>query len=65
MKTMVQVELPHELLERVRQFVADGWAADLNEVLSEALQRFLCSDAPMATESFLREDVTWGLHGDD
>ncbi|MGZ8899700.1 MAG: CopG family transcriptional regulator [Limisphaerales bacterium] len=65
MKTAVQAELPEELLNQARQFVEEGWAGDLNEVLGEALRRYLDSHSAELSESFLREDVKWGLHGSD
>ncbi len=37
----------------------------LNELLAEPLRRFLESHEASLTESFLREDVQWGLHGRD
>ena len=57
--------LEAELAAQARAFVAEGWATDLNELLAEALRRFLESHEGSLTESFVREDVQWGLHGRD
>jgi len=62
--TTIQAELPPELTDRARSFVEDGWASYLNEVLAEALRRFLDSHSAELSESMVREDVKWGLHGD-
>ena len=59
----VQAELPHDLVEEVQAFIRDGWASNLSEVLEDALRRHLQSHAADLAESFLREDVAWGLHG--
>ena len=40
-----------------------GWASAFNELLAEALRRYLESHSSRLAESFIREDVTWGLHG--
>ena len=64
-KAAIQAELPEELLTQARLFVADGWAADFNELLAESLRRFLESHATRLTEAFVKDDVKWGLHGSD
>ena len=61
--TVIQAELPPELTDRARSFVEDGWAANMNELLAEALRRFLESHSEDLTEAMIQEDVNWGLHG--
>ena len=63
MKTTIRTELPSELIDRARAFVSEGWVGDLDELLAEALRRYLESHSSELTEAFLREDVEWGLHG--
>ena len=65
MKTAIQTELPQELVEQARAFVKEGWAKDLNELLADALRRYLESHSARLTEAFIKEDVAWGLHGKD
>jgi hypothetical protein len=64
-KTVIQAELPPELTERARTYVEEGWAADFNELLADALRRFLESHSARVTEAFVMDDVQWGLHGND
>lgn len=61
--TVIQAELPPELTDRARSFVEEGWAADMNELLAEALRRFLESHSGDLTEAMIQDDVNWGLHG--
>ena len=61
--TVIQAELPPELTDRARSFVEEGWATDMNELLAEALRRFLESHSGDLTEAMIQEDVNWGLHG--
>jgi len=63
MNTAFQTELPPALLAEAQAFVNQGLAANLNELLAEALRRYLDSHATALTETFLHEDVTWRLHG--
>lgn len=65
MTDTVQTELPHELVEEAQAFIREGWASNLNDLLAEALRRHLQSHSAELAESFLREDVAWGLHGRD
>ena len=63
MNDTVQAELPHDLVEEVQTLIREGWASNLSEVLEDALRRHLQSHSAELAESFLREDVAWGLHG--
>ena len=63
--TVIQAELPPELTARAQTYVEEGWAKDFNELLADALRRFLESHSARVTEAFVMEDVRWGLHGND
>lgn len=63
MTVSVQADLPEELVAQAQQFVREGWSAGLNELLAESLRRYLEAHSSSLTESFIREDVEWGLHG--
>ena len=64
MKTMV-LECPERLHDGVRDLVESGWMRDEQDVVMEALRRFLESHRPKVMESQILQDVEWGLHGDD
>jgi hypothetical protein len=57
--TLIEAELPAKLAAQARAFVAAGWPTDFNELLAEALRRFLESHEASLTESFIKEDVEW------
>lgn len=63
MKTTIEAQLPEELLAEGRNFLAEGWGDDLDELIADALRRYLESHSSKLSESFIREDVDWGLHG--
>ncbi len=62
--TLVQANLPPELTARARSFVDEGWASGFDELLADALRRFLESHASQVTENLVMDDVKWGLHGE-
>jgi metal-responsive CopG/Arc/MetJ family transcriptional regulator len=61
MSTAIQAELPPELLAQVRAFVEEDWATDVNELVAEALRRYLESHSSQLSETFIREDMGWGF----
>ena len=63
MKTAIRAKLPERLVADARAFVEAGWAGDFDELLAEALRRYLESHASSLAESFIKEDVKWGLRG--
>lgn len=65
MTASVQAELPAQLVSQARDVVDAGWATNLNELLTDALRRYLESHSTELAERFVRDDVTWGLHGRD
>ena len=63
MNNTIQMTLPPKVYEQVRLLVAEGWFKDENDILLEALRRFLDAHHPELMEQFIREDTDWGLHG--
>ncbi len=64
MKT-IQAELPEQLYKKAQALVKEGWFRDEKDIFSEAIRRFLETHHSELMEKFVREDVEWGLHGDD
>lgn len=62
---MIRANLPPELTSRAQAYVNDGWATGFDELLADALQRFLESHSGQATETCVMKDVEWGLNGKD
>ena len=65
MKTTIETQLPEELLAEARTYVNEGWAGSVDDLLADALRRYLDSHAVALTERFIRQDAEWGLHGRD
>jgi len=43
--------------------VERGWFPTRDEIVQEAIRRFLDAHRPDLMERFVREDVAWGLRG--
>ncbi len=63
--TIIKANLPPKLTSQAHAYVKEDWAAGFDELLADALQRFLESHSGKTTEAFVMEDVEWGLHGKD
>jgi len=56
---------PPRLYQQIRTLVTEGWFRDEDDLFIEALRRFLDVRRPDLLEQFIREDVEWGLHGEE
>jgi hypothetical protein len=45
--------------------VRAGWFHDVNDLMMEAVRRFLDTHRPELMARFVREDIEWGLRGDE
>jgi Arc/MetJ-type ribon-helix-helix transcriptional regulator len=61
----VQTDVPIRLLTEMHTLVEAGWFRDLDELMLTALRRLVESHRGEMMERFIREDVEWGLHGDE
>ncbi|MEE8587147.1 MAG: ribbon-helix-helix domain-containing protein [Acidobacteriota bacterium] len=64
-KTTVQAELPKRLAADLEALVAAGWYRSVDELVGEALRRFIETHQSRLMEEFVRQDVEWGLRGND
>ena len=62
MKT-IQAEVPENLYNEALYLVKEGWFRNEQEILLEALRRYLDSHQAELMEQYICEDVEWGLHG--
>jgi Arc/MetJ-type ribon-helix-helix transcriptional regulator len=61
----IHTNVPTRLLTEMQMLVEAGWFRDLDELMLNALRRFVESHRAELMERFIREDVEWGLHGDE
>ncbi len=48
----IQTEIPNQLWQQAQILVQQGWASNLQEVINEALRRYLESHQDVLTEAF-------------
>lgn len=61
----IQAEIPDQLWQQAQKLVQHGWANSMQEMLHEALRRYVESHQEVLAESFIQDDVAWGFHGKD
>jgi Arc/MetJ-type ribon-helix-helix transcriptional regulator len=61
----LRTEVPSRLLAEMQSLVDAGWFRSLDEVMVDALRRFLESHREDLMHGLIREDVEWGLRGKD
>ena len=59
------ISLPSGLAKQVQEQIQSGWFPDVNSLVIEALRRYLETHQEELRERFIRENVKWGLHGDE
>ena len=59
----VQTEIPDQLYKLLQRLVSEGWYLSEQDVIEEALRRFLHTHKPELMEQFIWDDVEWRLHG--
>jgi Arc/MetJ-type ribon-helix-helix transcriptional regulator len=65
MTTTVKTEIPDQLFQQAQYMVQQGWVGNMDELIAESMRRYLESHLETMNERFVREDVDWGLHGQD
>jgi Arc/MetJ-type ribon-helix-helix transcriptional regulator len=63
--TVIKTAIPEGLLAQARSMVAAGWHRDLDELVLDALRRYLESHRAELMEEYIRQDVEWGLKGNE
>ncbi len=61
----VKANLPIRLVSEMESLVRDGWFEDIDDLIADALRRYLDSHQPDLMERYVRQDVEWGLHGEE
>src|SRR5487761_2563891 len=59
MSGSIHAEIPDQLRQQAQTFVRQGWASNIEEVINEALRRYLESHQGVLTENFIQENVEW------
>ncbi|PSN16967.1 CopG family transcriptional regulator [filamentous cyanobacterium CCT1] len=63
--TAVQTEVPTSLIVQAQRLIDAGWFNSMDDIMLSALRRFLDSHRDELMEDYIRQDVEWGLRGND
>ena len=65
MMTTIETKIPDQLMYQAQTMVQQGWVANMDELIAESVRRYLESHLDIMNEQFIREDVDWGLLGQE
>jgi len=65
MSTTIKTEISDQLWLQAQSMVEKGWVNNVDELISESIRRYLESHQETMSERFIREDIEWGLHGQE
>jgi len=60
-----EINIPDQLWKQAQNMVDLGWVNNMDSLFTESMRRYMESHQKITSETFIREDVRWGLHGDD
>jgi Arc/MetJ-type ribon-helix-helix transcriptional regulator len=59
----IEAEIPVQLFAEIQSLFEAGWFRSVDDVVLDALRRFLDSQREELMEGLLRADLEWGLRG--
>jgi Arc/MetJ-type ribon-helix-helix transcriptional regulator len=65
MSTTITTDISDQLWQQAQSMVEKGWVHNMDELISESIRRYLESHQESISERFIREDIEWGLHGQE
>ena len=61
----LEATLPTRLVAQMEALVDQGWFPGIDEVIADAVRRFLETHSPELIEHYVWQDVEWGLRCTD
>jgi len=65
MSTRIETDIPDQLWKQAQNMIEQGWVNNMDSLITESMRRYIESHQQTTSETFIREDVNWGLQGDD
>ena len=65
MSMHIETNIPDQLWQQAQSMVEQGWIDNMDSLISESIRRYIESHQQTTSEDFIRDDVDWGLHGED
>lgn len=61
----VQTQVPIQLRKEMQRLITDGWYRSEDDLILDALRRFLSTHRADLLTQQIREDIEWGLYGQE
>ncbi len=61
----LSIDISPQIYNDIQTRVMEGWFKDIESMVEEAMRRYIESHPIDITEQFIKEDIEWGLQGDD
>ena len=61
----ITTEISPQLQLSMQKLVDEGLFKNINELMEEAIRRYLEFHSMDLMEQFIQEEIAWGLHGKD
>ncbi len=59
----IEAKLTPKLLEELEKFIQEGWYADRNDAIRDAVRKLIREKKLTKEELNILKDVEWGLYG--
>ncbi|MCP5502581.1 MAG: CopG family transcriptional regulator [Leptospiraceae bacterium] len=63
--TEIILKIPNQLSQTIHNLIENGWYLDENEIILLALRNFLNTHSEEIMTEFIKEDIEWGLNGEE
>ena len=65
MSMHIETNIPDQLWKQTQNMIDQGWFNNMDSLIIESMRRYIESHQQAISETFISEDVNWGLHGDN
>jgi Arc/MetJ-type ribon-helix-helix transcriptional regulator len=61
----VKTQVPIQIRKEMQRLITDGWYRSEDDLILDALRRFLSTHRADLLTQQIREDIEWGLYGQE
>ena len=61
----VKTQVPAQMRKEMQRLITDGWYTNENDLILDALRRFLSAHRTELLTQQIRDDIEWGLYGQE
>ena len=65
MSMHIETNIPDQLWQQAQSMVEQGRINNMDSLITESIRRYIESHQQTTSEDFIRDDIDWGLYGED